>query len=92
VSSRSYCYSNRVDIESPGGLFGRVNASNFGERGATDYRNPALAAALKVLGFVQTFGVGVQIARRACADNGNPPPEFAFGPSHVLCTVRAATP
>jgi ATP-dependent DNA helicase RecG len=88
---RLYWYANRVDIESPGGLFGRVNASNFGERGATDYRNPALAGALKVLGFVQTFGVGVQIARRACADNGNPPPEFAFSPSHVLCTVRAAT-
>jgi ATP-dependent DNA helicase RecG len=43
-----------------------------------------------VLGFVQTFGIGINIARRSCADNGNPPPDFAFGPSHVLCTVRAA--
>jgi ATP-dependent DNA helicase RecG len=87
---RIYWYSDHVDIESPGGLYGRVNEANFGQRGATDYRNPALAAGLKVLGFVQTFGVGINIARRACSAGGNPPPEFAFGPSHVLCTVRAA--
>jgi predicted HTH transcriptional regulator len=61
-------------------------------REVTDIRsgNPALAAGLKVLGFVQAFGVGINIARRACADNGNPSPEFAFGPSHLLATVRAA--
>jgi ATP-dependent DNA helicase RecG len=87
---RIYWYADRVDIESPGGLYGRVSEANFGERGATDYRNPGLAAGLKVLGFVQTFGVGISIARRACGDNGNPAPEFAFGPSHVLCTVRRA--
>jgi ATP-dependent DNA helicase RecG len=87
---RIYWYTDRVEVESPGGLYGRVNEANFGTRGATDYRNPALAAGLKVLGFVQTFGIGINVARRACADNGNPPPEFAFGPSLVLCTVRAA--
>lgn len=87
---RIYWYSDRVEIESPGGLYGRVNEANFGQRGATDYRNPTLAAGLKVLGFVQSFGIGINIARRACSDNGNPPPEFAFGPSHVLSTVRAA--
>ncbi|MEQ1571550.1 MAG: ATP-binding protein [Myxococcota bacterium] len=87
---RIYWYADRVEIESPGGLYGRVNEGNFGQRGATDYRNPTLAAGLKVLGFVQTFGIGINIARKACADNANPPPEFAFGPSHVLCTVRAA--
>jgi ATP-dependent DNA helicase RecG len=88
--TRIYWYSDRVEIESPGGLFGRVNEANFGQRGATDYRNAALASALKVLGFVQTFGVGITIARRAAADNRNPPPEFSFGPSHVLVTVRSA--
>jgi ATP-dependent DNA helicase RecG len=89
---RLYWYADRVEVESPGGLFGRVNESNFGERGATDYRNPALAAGLKVLGLVQTFGVGLSIARRACETNRNPPPSFDFGPSHVLCTLRAAPP
>lgn len=87
---RIYWYTDRVEIESPGGLFGRVTESNFGTTGATGYRNPALAAGLKVLGFVQTFGVGIPIARRACRTNGNAPPEFAFGPHHVLATITAA--
>lgn len=87
---RIYWYSDRVEIESPGGLYGRVNEANFGQRGATDYRNPVLAAGLKILGFVQTFGMGIALARRRCAENGNPPPEFAFGPSHLLVTVRCA--
>ncbi len=87
---RVYWYADRVEIESPGGLYGRVNEANFGQRGATDYRNPVLAAGLKVLGFVQTFGMGVALARRRCAENGNPLPVFAFGPSHVLVTVQAA--
>jgi ATP-dependent DNA helicase RecG len=77
-----------VEIHSPGGLYGRVNEGNFGEAYATDYRNPVLAEGLKVLGFVQHFGMGVAIARRACLSNGNPPPEFAFSPSSVLGVIR----
>lgn len=88
---RVHWYTDRVEIESPGGLYGRVREDSFGERGATDYRNPTLAAAMKNLGYVQTFGIGIPLARRECERNGNPAPEFAFGPSHVLATIRAAT-
>lgn len=84
-----YWFRDRIEIHSPGGLYGRVNESNFGEPYATDYRNPVLAEGLKVLGFVQHFGMGVDIARRACSANGNPPPEFTFSPSGVLCTIRS---
>jgi ATP-dependent DNA helicase RecG len=84
-----YWFRNRVEIHSPGGLFGRVNEQNFGDAYATDYRNPVLAEALKVLGFVQRFGHGIALARRACAENGNPPPEFEFSQSAVLCTIRS---
>lgn len=85
-----YCYwfSDRVEIHSPGGLYGRVNEANFGQPGATDYRNFTLAEGLKVLGFVQRFGMGLELARQRCAQNGNPPPEFAFSTSAVLATVR----
>lgn len=38
-----------------------------------DYRNPTVAAVLAQLGFVQRFGVGIEIARKRLADNGNPP-------------------
>ena len=38
---------------------------NFGQPGITDYRNPNLAEALRALGYVQRFGAGIAIARKA---------------------------
>lgn len=83
-----YWFSDRVEIHSPGGLYGRVSPENFGTPAATDYRNPALAEGLKVLGFLQRFGMGIALARRRCQENGNPEPEFSFSPATVLATVR----
>lgn len=80
-----YWFADRIEIHSPGGLYGRVTAERFGE--ITDYRNPGLAEGLRVLGFVQRFGWGVQTARRRCAENGNPEPKFEFQPSAVLATI-----
>jgi ATP-dependent DNA helicase RecG len=84
-----YWFRSHIEIHSPGGLYGRVNEENFGKRGATDYRNPTLAEGLKILGFVQRFGMGIELARKRCIENGNPPPEFEFSPSAVLVTVRS---
>lgn len=86
---RVYWFDDRIEIYSPGGPYGVVNASNFGEPGAGDYRNLLLAGMLKILGFVQRFGFGIDDARRALAANGNPPPEFNVQPTMVLVTVRA---
>lgn len=86
-----YWFSDRVEIHSPGGLYGRVNETNFGEPHATDYRNPTLAEGFKVLGFVQRFGVGIALARSRCREGGNPPPSFEFSPSAVLAVVRRRT-
>lgn len=81
-------FADRLEIVNPGGPFGIVNAANFGQPGVTDYRNPHLAEAMKVLGYVQRFGVGIATARRLLAENGNPPPEFDVRETHVLVTVR----
>jgi ATP-dependent DNA helicase RecG len=81
-------FSDRIEIVNPGGPFGIVNVANFGQPGVTDYRNPHLAEAMKVLGYVQRFGVGIATARKLLADNGNPPPQFDPRDSHVLVTVR----
>jgi ATP-dependent DNA helicase RecG len=81
-------FVDRVEIQNPGGPFGQVNCQNFGNPGITDYRNPHVAEAMKNLGFVQRFGVGIQIARRELAVNGNPEPEFNVEQSHVLVIVR----
>ncbi|MCB9543691.1 MAG: hypothetical protein H6703_14755 [Myxococcales bacterium] len=68
---------------------GRVTPDTFGRPGGNDYRNPTVANALKTLGFVQRFGLGVPLARKACAENGNPPPEFLFEQNTFGVVVRA---
>jgi ATP-dependent DNA helicase RecG len=86
---RFTCYSDRVEISSPGGAFGGVTAENFGQRGVTAYRNPTLAEAMRTLGFAEQFGLGLQIVRRRLEQNGNPPPEFRIEDHFVHVTIRA---
>ena len=86
---RIHWFSERVEIASPGGLYGKITRDNFGT-GDTDYRNPLLAEIMANLGFAQRFGLGVPLARKALEDNGNPPPEFGFEQTLVVATVRAA--
>jgi ATP-dependent DNA helicase RecG len=83
-------YDDRIEIMSPGGPFGSVTVDNFGQPGVSDYRNPSLAEALRVLGFVQRFGVGIATARRELQANGNPALEFEVNQSHVGVTLRPA--
>lgn len=84
---RIYWFAERVEISSPGGPYGMVNDKNFGQPGITDYRNPQLAEAMKVLGYVQKFGVGIALARSELAKNGNPSLSFDIQPTHVLATI-----
>jgi len=81
-------FNDRIEIQNPGGPFGQVNRQNFGQPGITDYRNPYLAEAMKNLGYVQRFGVGIAIARHELAKNNNPAPEFVVEDAHVLVIVR----
>lgn len=62
---RVYWFDDRIEIHNPGGPFGSVTLENFGQPGITDYRNPNLAEALRALGYVQRFGAGIAIARKA---------------------------
>ncbi len=81
-------FTDRVEIQSPGGPYGQVTIESFGQPGVTDYRNPSLAGLLGQLGYVQRFGAGIPIARRTLKDNGNPQPEFVVTPTHVAVIVR----
>jgi ATP-dependent DNA helicase RecG len=81
-------FDDRIEIINPGGPFGAVTAANFGQPGITDYRNPNLADAMKVMGFVQRFGVGIQTAMAELNRNGNPPLTFQVEPTTVLAMVR----
>ncbi len=82
-------YRDRIEVQNPGGPFGLVNKANFGQPGASDYRNPNLAAVMKELGYVQRFGFGLQIAKSELQKNGNPPLEFQIEDAHVLVSVGA---
>lgn len=83
-------YDDRLEVQSPGGPYGSVTIDNFGNPGVTDYRNPTLASAMKNLGLVERFGVGMGIIRRRLKENGNPEPEFRPDDHFVLVTVRPA--
>lgn len=83
---RFHWYDDRIEIQSPGGLYGMVSPENFPRQ--ADYRNPVLAEALATLGYVNAFGRGVLRAQGALQMNGNPAAEFRFEPHHVLATIR----
>lgn len=85
-----YWYADRIEVRSPGGLYGKVNAENFGT-GPTEYRNPLVAEIMHHLGFAQRFGLGIPLSRQALLKNGNPEPEFVFQPTMVQVTVRSTS-
>lgn len=84
-----YWYTDRIEIRSPGGLYGKMTREDFG-KGPTDYRNPLVAEMMHHLGFAQRFGLGIPIAKDALARNGNPEPEFVFEPTVIQVTLRPA--
>ncbi len=80
-------FEDRIEIQSPGGLFGDLTLRDFPM--LTSYRNPILAEAAKVLGFVNRFGRGIALAQAQLARNGSPPARFDVEGNHFLAVVRA---
>lgn len=85
---RFYWFSDRIEIQSPGGLFGEVTAENL--RRTNSYRNPVIAEAMKSLGYVNRFGYGIQLAESELARHGSPPLDFIFDRS-IAVTMRRRT-
>ena len=65
---------SRIEISNPGGLYGQATPENFPH--VSDYRNPLLAEAMKVMGFVNKFNRGIAKVKAEMATNGNPAPIF----------------
>lgn len=64
----------RLEISNPGGLYGQATPDNFPY--VNDYRNPLLAEAIKVMGYVNKFNRGISKVKAELDKNGNPPPIF----------------
>lgn len=72
-----YEYSNRIEIDNPGNLYGKVNIENFPNE--TDYRNPNIAEIMANLGYVNRFGSGVNTVSSLLEENQSSPAEFLLG-------------
>lgn len=83
---RFYWFSDRIEIQSPGGLYGEVTRDTLTRRNS--YRNPVLAEAMKSMDYVNRYGYGIQRAQALLQANGNPPPEFEIDDKVVLVTIR----
>ncbi|MDR1403548.1 MAG: transcriptional regulator, partial [Tannerellaceae bacterium] len=71
-----YEYDDRIEIQNPGGLYGKVSPTNFPN--VSDYRNPFIAEAMKVLGYVNRFSRGVYRVQKELKENGNGGATFDF--------------
>lgn len=52
-------------------------------------RKASIADALKNLGYVQRFGIGIALARKELQKNNNPPLEFRVEDAYILATIRS---
>lgn len=83
---RFYWFADRIEIQSPGGLYGEVTRETLERRNS--YRNPVLAEAMRSMEFVNRYGYGIQRAQKLLQDNGNPAADFEIDDKVFLVTVR----
>lgn len=83
---RFYWFSDRIEIQSPGGLYGTVTIDSL--ETSNDYRNPVIAEAMKALGYVNRYGYGIQNAQASLEKNGNPKAEFTCNKNVFLALIR----
>ncbi len=82
---RFYQFSNRIEIQNPGGLYGDARPENFPN--VNDYRNPVIAEVMAVLGYANRFGRGVARAQKLLEDNGSPKAAFTLEETHFLAQI-----
>jgi len=68
-------FSDRLEIENPGGLYGRITIDMLGKAKA-DTRNPYIAGAIEILGDTENRYSGIPTMRRELAAAGLPDPVF----------------
>jgi ATP-dependent DNA helicase RecG len=82
-------FDDRIEIQNPGGLYGDARLEDF--PGVTAYRNPVLAEAAKVLGYVNRFGRGLPRILESMQKNGSSPPRIEPRSGHFLVVLPRHT-
>lgn len=72
---RLVMYQDRLEVENPGGLYGRITIDELG-KAAADTRNPYLAGALEIMIDTENRFSGIPTIRRECEKAGLPEPKF----------------
>lgn len=67
--AKFYEYNTHLLIENPGNLYGNARPENFPN--VSDYRNPVVAEAMKVLGYVNRFNRGIMRVEQDLMENKN---------------------
>ena len=83
-------FSDRLEVQSPGGLGGHVTVDNIVYEQYT--RNPHIVRLMEDLGYVERRGLGVDRMIRAMSAAGLEPPEFENRGSSFWVTLKAAKP
>ena len=64
-----YQYPGRIEIINHGGLYGMARPENFPT--VNDYRNPAVAGGMQILGYVNMLNHSIPEVQRELEENGN---------------------
>jgi len=67
--TRFYEFDSYIEIQNAGGLYGKARPENSPE--VNDYRNPVIAEAMKVLGYMNRYNRGIIRVQKELAENGN---------------------
>jgi ATP-dependent DNA helicase RecG len=82
-----YEFEDRIEIKNPGGLYGEVSLENFPNQ--SDYRNPVIAEAMKILNYVNRYNFGIRYANELLTSNGNGEAIFEISkPNYFSVTIN----
>jgi len=83
-------YADRLEVTSPGGLYGRLTLSNLGKI-QPDTRNPVLATALEVLKITENRYSGIPTIRKEMQTNNQREPVFTNERGEFKVTLHRST-
>lgn len=80
-------YQDRLEVESPGGLYGRLRVDQLGHV-QPDTRNPVLATAMEVMGLTENRYSGIPTIRKQMEEAGLAEPDFLDTQNSFIVTLR----